>query len=74
MTIEARKLNVMKPLADLDDGVLLSQIENLLNEEIDLWDELIDKEKAFMKKGLKDLDEGCKISYQDFKKSLSVPR
>jgi len=71
MTIEARKLNAMKSLADLENEAILYQIENLLHSEKDFYDELSEKEKKLMAKGIDDLNNGRTISYTDIKKSLS---
>ena len=70
MTIEARKLNAMKHLADLKNEAVLYQIENLLHSEGDFYDDLNEKEKSLIAKGIEDLDDDRKVSYADFKKSL----
>jgi hypothetical protein len=64
--IEARKLNIIEYLAELNDESVLQQIENLLKPKVDFWDELSEDEKAIIKKGIKDLDNGDRIEFNQF--------
>jgi len=71
MTIEARKLKLVRRLTELNDESVIHQIENLLESETDIWDELTEKEKKIVRQGIDDLDNGRKVSYKDFKNSLT---
>ena len=64
--IEARKLSIIEYLAELQDEGILQQIENLLKPSVDLWDELSEKEKEILKQGIKDLDTGKRIPFNEF--------
>ncbi len=65
-SLEARKLNIVEHLAEVEDEAIIMQIENLLMPKIDVWDELGEKEKAIIKQGQKDLEEGKKIPFKEF--------
>ena len=41
------------------------------NEKIDFWDELSISEQKEIKKGLKDLNNGKRISYESFLEKIS---
>lgn len=67
-SIEARKLSIIEYLAELEDENIIQQIENLLKPRVDFWDELSDREKSPIKQGLKDLEQGKRIDFQQFMK------
>ncbi|MCB0567422.1 MAG: hypothetical protein KDD01_23890 [Phaeodactylibacter sp.] len=64
LTIEERKLQIIERLAEMEDEAIILQIENLLQPRVDIWDELNDAEKAVIRKGVKDLEEGRRIPFQ----------
>ncbi len=66
ISLEARKLQIIKQLAELEDEHILLQIENLLNPKIDIWDELDESGKESIQRGIEQLDEGQRLLYQDF--------
>jgi hypothetical protein len=66
-TLEKRKKNVLVFLADLQDESILQQIEHLLMPISDIWDDLSDTQKEKIMLGKKQLSEGKKISFTDFK-------
>lgn len=63
---EARKLDMVKHLADLTEEHILIQIENLLKPESDFWDELSIQDQQNIEEGLTQLKQGKKIAYEDF--------
>ena len=65
-TLESRKLNILEHLAELNDESIIQQIENLLVPSQDFWDELSEKEKELIHKGIKDLDNGDRVDFQKF--------
>lgn len=65
-SLEARKLSILEYLAEVEDEAIIMQIENLLMPKIDIWDELSDEEKAVIKQGQKDLEEGKRVSFKEF--------
>lgn len=64
--IEARKLSILEHLADLNDESIIQQIENLLKPKVDFWDELSEQDKANIKKGIQELDNGQRINFKQF--------
>ena len=64
VSIESRKLSIIEHLAEVEDEAVLRQIENLLKPRTDFWDELSDREKAIIKPGLNDLEQGERIDFQ----------
>ena len=65
-TLERRKRSIFLYLAELENEAILVQIENLLKPTVDIWDELSDSQQATIRLGLKQLDEGKMVDYQDF--------
>ena len=70
MNLELRKLSIIEYLAELQDEVVIQQIENLLKPRSDFWEELSSNEKAIIKKGIEDLNQGNKIEFKKFMKKL----
>ena len=64
LTLEERKLLIIERLVEMEDEAIILQIENLLQPRVDIWDELNDAEKAVIRKGVKDLEEGRRIPFQ----------
>ena len=64
--LEKRKLSIIEYLAELNDESLLLQIENLLKPKVDFWDVLSEKDKAIIRRGENDLNEGKRIAFADF--------
>ncbi len=67
MSIESRKLSIIEHLAEVEDEAVIRQIENLLKPRTDFWDELSEREKAIIKQGLNDLEQGKRIDFQTFR-------
>lgn len=69
MKLSEEKIDIIQKVIELDDDAKLDQIHELLSEEQEL-NELTQSEKQSIERGLKDLDEGRKISYSEFKERL----
>ncbi len=65
-TLEHRKRSILLYLAELENEAVLVQIENLLKPSVDIWDELTESQEATIRLGVKQLDEGKMIDYDDF--------
>lgn len=65
-SIENRKLSIIEYLAELQDEGIIQQIENILKPKIDFWDELSQKEKDSIQKGIEDLDQGKRTEFKSF--------
>ena len=67
MKLSDEKVDIIQKVIELEDEEKLNQIHELLADE---HDQLTGSEKRSIKRGLKDLDEGRKISYLKFKQRL----
>jgi len=67
LNIEKRKLGIVELLSETEDVAIILQIENLLKPKVDFWETLSEKERASIIKGMKDLEEGKRIPYKQFR-------
>lgn len=67
LTLEARKLSILEYLAELEDEAIIMQIENLLKPKVDFWDELTEEQKASIRRGEKDFEEGRKLRFNSIR-------
>ena len=65
-TLESRKLHLIERLAAMKNEVIIQQLEVLLLQEEDWWDDLTEKEKADLQEGLADLEHGRTETYESF--------
>jgi hypothetical protein len=74
MNIEAEKISLVKLLLDTEDINVLNQVKKILskeNEKGDFWDELSDAQKEEINLGIKQLDAGEGIPYEEVLKKIS---
>ncbi len=64
--LAARKLSLIQLLSSTDDETVIAQIENIF-EKVS-WDDLSDEIKESIERGIKDANEGRKISFDEFLK------
>ena len=69
MKLSEEKIDIIQKVIELEDEEKLDQIHELLSENENL-NQLTESEKRSIERGLKDLDEGRKISYPEFKERL----
>lgn len=65
-TLESRKLRIVDFLAEVDDETIIFQIENLLFPRKNWWDDISEKERASILRGIKDADQGKKTDFVTF--------
>ena len=58
MNIETRKLNIINWVSHLQDETVLSRIEQLQSQKQDWWDSISEEEKAEIKEGISQADNG----------------
>lgn len=58
MNIETRKLNIINWVSHLQDETVLSRIEQLQSQKQDWWDLISEEEKAEIKEGISQADNG----------------
>lgn len=64
MDIQAKKLDLIQWLIQLKDERLLKKVEALQAEDIDFWNELSERQKQEIKRGIAELDAGRKHEYE----------
>lgn len=64
------KNRVMNLLSNTDDDGLLLQIIDLISKKEDFYYDLSEQEKNIINKGLKDIEDGNTISYEEVMKGL----
>ena len=65
MDIQAKKLDLIQWLTQLNDERLIRKIEALQAEDIDFWNELSEQQKQEIKRGIAELDAGQKHDYEN---------
>lgn len=65
-TLEHRKRSILLYLAELENEAIIVQIENLLKPVLDIWDELTESQQVTIRLGMRQLEEGKKVNYQEF--------
>ena len=73
MNINAYKIELVKMILEVENPAFIDKISDFIkeNKSTDFWDELNPSEKADIKKGIHELDEGKRIKYQEFLKKIS---
>lgn len=72
MDIETSKIEITKLILDIEDPDLIEKIKRLLkNETKDFWNTLSKAQRKELELGIKQLDEGKRISFDDFIKKVS---
>lgn len=68
MNIQAEKLEIMKMILSTENPSILQRIKNIFTKEKDFWNTLSDLEKEDIMKGIEELDNGDKYSYEEVMK------
>jgi hypothetical protein len=72
MDIKTSKIELVKMILNIDSDQFIEKItEFIRKEKSDFWNELSPEDQAEIEEGIKQLDAGNKISYQDFLKKIS---
>jgi len=72
MDIQATKLELLKLILENDNSDFIQRVSDFVkNEKIDFWRELSLSEQEEIKKGIQDLDNGKRISYETFLEKIS---
>ena len=71
MDIQASKEELVKMILDLEDSKLIDKLRKLITKEKkDFYDEFTEDQKLEIQYGIKQLDRGERISWEDLKKKL----
>jgi len=72
MNIQTTKIELAKIILSIENTEFIEKIKNFIsNEKKDFRDDLTLSEKAEIELGIKQLDGGKRISYEDFLKKIS---
>jgi len=72
MDLQTAKIELTKLILSIENPVIIEKIKDLLiNETSDFWSEMTMEEKDELKLGIKQLNEGQRISFKDFLKKVS---
>jgi hypothetical protein len=72
-TLEARKLNILEHLAEVNDETVIHQIENLLFPKRDWWLDLNEREQKNILNGATQAKEGKKVAFKALMLKLQKP-
>jgi len=72
MDIQSSKLELVRLIINSNNEILIENLLKMLkSEQKDFWSELSESEKEEIRLGIKQLDEGERISLDDFIKKVS---
>lgn len=73
MDIQTTKLELLKTILDNENSAFIQRVSDFVKKrkKNDIWNELSLSEQKEIKKGIKDLDNGKRISYNTFLKKIS---
>jgi protein-arginine kinase len=68
MNIHAEKIEIMKMILDTDNPIILESVKNIFKNSmtIDFWDTLSQEQKDDILQGIKDIENGEIVDYEDF--------
>lgn len=71
MDIRATKLEIIKTILENENVEVLQKVSDFLkNERSDFWGELSLTEQNEIKKGIEELDNGKRVTYESFLKKI----
>jgi hypothetical protein len=72
MDIKASKIELVKLILNIENSEFIKKVTDFINnEKADFWNELTAEQKAEIEKGLEELNNGQKSSYEDILKRIS---
>ena len=72
MNIQTSKIELVKTILSIDNNKFIEKITEFIEKEkVDFWDELSLSEQQEIEKGIKELNNGKRIPYNDFLKKIS---
>jgi hypothetical protein len=68
MNIQAEKIEIMKMILDTDNPTILESVKNIFAKSAttDFWDTLPQEQKEDILQGIKDIENGDIVDYEDF--------
>lgn len=72
MDVQTTKEELIKMILDIENDQFIEKItEFIQKEKVDFWNELSFTEQKEIKKGIQELDNGKKVSFDSFLKKIS---
>lgn len=72
MDSQTSKAALVKMILNIKNEKFIEKIADFIKKEkVDFWDELTLTEQKEIEKGIKELDKGKRVSYNDFLKKIS---
>ena len=72
MDIQSTKIELVKAILAIENNELIQKVADFLKKEkVDFWDELSISQQNEVKKGIEELDQGKRVSYDSFLKKIS---
>jgi len=72
MDIQATKLALLKIILENDNSEFLQKLSDFIKrEKSDFWDDLTEADQQEIKKGIEELNEEKKVSFESFLKKIS---
>ncbi|MBC8757123.1 hypothetical protein H2O64_20790 [Kordia sp. YSTF-M3] len=72
MDIQATKIELVKTILAIENSEFIQKVADFVNKEkVDFWNELSASQQDEIKKGINELDEGKRVSYDAFLKKIS---
>jgi hypothetical protein len=72
MDIQSTKIELVKTILAIENSEFIQKVADFINKEkIDFWNELSASEQNEIKKGIDDLNQGKRVSYDSFLKKIS---
>lgn len=72
MDIRATKLELLKTISEINNPELLQKVSGFVQKEkSDFWNELSEAEQKEIERGIQELENGKRVSYETFIKKIS---
>ena len=72
MDIQTTKIELVKTILAIENNEFIQKVADFINKEkVDFWNELSATEQNEIKKGIDELNQGKRVSYDSFLKQIS---
>ena len=72
MNIQTSKIELVKMILNIENDKFIEKItEFIQKEKVDFWNELSMSEQKEIEKGIKELNKGKRVDFNDFLKKIS---
>ena len=72
MDVQTTKIELLKAILEMENEELIQRVADFVEKEkTDIWNDLNTSQREEIKKGLKELDEGKRVSLESVMKKIS---